>query len=209
VTLSRPRTVRRKQPSSSTNLRTLQSERALAARYRAREQSRHIPREFVLYLPPSLHPRAAATPAVSAGAIPQRILRTSSLPLILGQLDTALKRCTKARRPHHSRPMSPERLRPDSAPLHQDYMLPDPMLAPSHPASFTELGLLRTTRKGKAKEVPVRPQIPPPKRTLSEMGDVNRAPKAWWLDVSSPTWEDMRAIGKVNNLCYFYEFGQC
>ena len=28
-------------------------------------------------------------------------------------------------------------------------------------------------------------------------------PKAWYLDVASPSWEDLRAIGKVRELCLF------
>jgi magnesium transporter len=99
---------------------------------------------------------------------------------------------------HRSRQISPERLPPGPSPLHQDYMLPDSMVAPSRSASFTDMGVLYTTRKGKEKERNLRSQISSP-ISASEIFESNRAPKAWWLDVCSPTWEDMRAIGRVNN----------
>jgi len=57
--------------------------------------------------------------------------------------------------------------------------------------------VLRTTRKGKEREMRLLPQMSPPMPTSIEIVESNRAPKAWWLDVSSPSWEDMRAIGKV------------
>lgn len=87
-------------------------------------------------------------------------------------------------------------------------MLPDPTLAPSHPASIKDLGVPRITKKGKEKEALFRPHTSPPTPIPIEVGEGSRAPKAWWLDVSSPTWEDMRAIGKVNNLNYICDFGQ-
>lgn len=171
----------------------------MAARFRAREESKHIPREFVLYLPPSLYSDGAPSMYAKGSqgrsqALPQRISRTSSLPPILGQLETALKQFTKARRTNRSRQKSPEPATPGAASPHQDYMLPDFLQAPSGPAPFTELNTLRTTRKGKEREIPERSALTSP----NEKGKMdNRAPKAWWLDVSSPTWDDMRAIGKV------------
>ena len=203
LTLSRPRTGRRRRRLSLTS--SLQSERDLAAKYRAREQSRHIPREFVLYLPPSIDSRAAPIiSALRAGTehqtLPKHILRTSSLSPILGQLDTALKQYAKPRRAHRSRPMSPDWVPPIPA-SHQNYMLPHPILLPSGPASFADQGMFHTTRKGKERRT-VHPQIPPPMSIPSELGTFNRVPKAWWLDISSPTWEDLRAIGKVGSILY-------
>jgi magnesium transporter len=75
------------------------------------------------------------------------------------------------------------------------------MLAPSRSASFTDIGVLHTTRKGKERERNLRPQMSSPIPT-SKIFESNRAPKAWWLDVCSPTWEDMRAIGRVNKHNY-------
>jgi hypothetical protein len=28
--------------------------------------------------------------------------------------------------------------------------------------------------------------------------------QAWWLDVASPSWEDMKTLGRVNNLLPFF-----
>jgi magnesium transporter len=69
-------------------------------------------------------------------------------------------------------------------------MLPDDMRAPSRPASFTDLRALHKTRKGKQRDT----------STTPPSIENQKAPKAWWLDVSSPTWEDMRAIGKLLHL---------
>ncbi|KAJ7634263.1 hypothetical protein DFH06DRAFT_1436950, partial [Mycena polygramma] len=151
------------------------------SRMQAREESRQIPRQFALYLPPSL---------ASPDANKQHITHTSDLPSILGQLDTALKKSTRARR-HQERERTS---RPDldpSRPRHLHFMLPDVVKTPSRAASFTDLAALGDVqRKGKLKEGQV-PQ--PPDRSPS-------MPKAWFLDVSSPTWDDMRAIGKLLHL---------
>ncbi|KAJ7783743.1 hypothetical protein DFH07DRAFT_935292 [Mycena maculata] len=159
------------------------SEHAISTRItrmQAREESRQIPRQFALYLPPSLTSTTA-----------QRIIQTISLSSILGQLDTALKKSIKAKR-QQERERSP---RPDldpPKPQHLHFMLPDVIKAPSRAASFTDLATLAEgQRKGKQKEG----QVP------SATNRVRRImPKAWFLDVSSPTWEDMRAIGKLLHL---------
>ncbi|KAJ7092686.1 hypothetical protein C8R44DRAFT_816287 [Mycena epipterygia] len=151
------------------------------SRAQAREESRQIPRQFALYLPPSL---------TSSDRNSQRITQTTSLPLILGQLDTALKKSTRARR-QQERERSP---RPDldpPKPRHLHFMLPDVVKTPSRAASFTDLAALGDSQgKGKHKEGEV-PRIADGTRSM---------PKAWFLDVSSPTWEDMRAIGKLLHL---------
>ncbi|KAF7339502.1 hypothetical protein MSAN_02164600 [Mycena sanguinolenta] len=146
------------------------------SRMQAREESRQIPRQFSLYLPPSL----------ASDANTQHIQTTSDLSSILRQLDTALKRSTRARR-QQERERSPPALDPPK-PRHLHYMLPDAVKTPSRAASFTDLSALaESQRKGKGKEGQAT------KRPLS-------VPKAWFLDVSSPTWDDMRAIGKLLHL---------
>lgn len=204
VTLSRPRKVaRRSRRPSLHTIHNQQSERDLAAKFRARQESRHIPREFILYQPPPGSSRASSKKfsANEEGNVPssQRVVQTSSLSLILEQLDSALKKSKKDRRSRsHSRPMSPERstqgpsMTKDATSQHLDYMT-DPMLAPSRPASFTDLAGL-PSKKGKEREGTLRFAVSKPK---AELPTSLRAPKAWWLDISSPTWEDMRAIGKV------------
>lgn len=197
VTLSRRRLANRKRRQSTTSLDSKLSEKALVAKLRARERFRHIPREFVLYLPP-LPPTLGTSgkSRVENTNNIQRVSRTTSLPTILGQLETALRKSNKIRRPHRSRPQSPEPV----APVH-DYMLPQPLRAPSRPASLVDITALQAPRKGKERERVTKPRSP---RTVTsvERSELiaeidSRKPKAWWLDVSSPTWEDMRAIGKV------------
>ncbi|KAJ6519779.1 hypothetical protein C8R45DRAFT_852980 [Mycena sanguinolenta] len=147
------------------------------SRMQAREESRQIPRQFSLYLPPSL----------ASDANSQHRQTTSDLPSILRQLDTALKRSTRARR-QQERERSPHPALDLPKPRHLHYMLPDAVKTPSRAASFTDLSALaESQRKGKGKEGQAT------KRPLS-------VPKAWFLDVSSPTWDDMRAIGKLLHL---------
>ena len=195
VTLSRRRFANRKQRHSSTSLNSKLSEKDLAAKFRARKRSRHIPREFVLYLPP-LPPTLGASGKSRTAINTQCVSRTTSLPTILGQLETALRKSSKIHRSHRSRPQSPEPVA-----LIHDYILPQPLRVPSRPASFTDLTALQAPGKGKGKE---RISIHGLPRTIISVerdelrAEIdNRKPKAWWLDVSSPTWEDMRAIGKV------------
>ncbi|THH01829.1 hypothetical protein EW026_g954 [Hermanssonia centrifuga] len=55
----------------------------------------------------------------------------------------------------------------------------------------------RKGKKGKQRaEQSSIPQTPLLSRTQSE----SELDRAWWLDISSPTWEDMRAIGKLLHL---------
>ena len=163
---------------------------AYAARKRAREASKVSGREFVLYVPSSLSPspgvalsigkRAViADPAADAHtqAAQQRVLRTGSLKLIIAQLDFALKRAAKLRKP------------PKTKSHHHDLQTGPPMASVSVPTtpsgSFTDLQRLR---KGKARMEA--PQLP-----LDD--GVASAQRAWWLDVSSPSWDDLRALGKL------------
>ncbi|KAJ7596996.1 hypothetical protein C8J56DRAFT_303871 [Mycena floridula] len=134
---------------------------------KARAESRQVPREFSLYLPPSLNP------------VPEdasRVIRSSSLPDVLSLLDTALKR---GRRNPDKKPAT----KPEGEPT--ALFLPDTIKVPSRPPSFTDLG---TLRKGKWKH----------KDDIASKD--TPAPKAWFLDVASPTSADMQAIGKLLHL---------
>ncbi|KAJ7169842.1 hypothetical protein C8R46DRAFT_897196 [Mycena filopes] len=151
------------------------------SRMQAREESRQIPRQFALYLPSSL----AAGPENSDT---HRVTQTASLAPILGQLENALKKSTKAMRQQERE----RRPRPDlDPPRHLHFMLPDDVKAPSRAASFTDLASRgEVHRKGKHREGPaVHTSDKPPSM-----------PRAWFLDVASPTWDDMRAIGKLLHL---------
>ncbi|KAK7064261.1 hypothetical protein R3P38DRAFT_2823375 [Favolaschia claudopus] len=162
---SRSRTTRRTRAKSEHDISTRIS------RMQAREESRQIPRQFALYLPPSLAPPEEVDK--------RRLQTTSELPLILSQLETALKQSTRARRQRE------RRIEMDN-PKPQPFALPDNIKAPSRAASFTDLNA-SSQRKGKVREGQSAKPVP-------------IMPKAWFLDVSSPTWDDMRAIGKLLHL---------
>lgn len=135
------------------------------SRMQAREESRQVPRQFALYLPPSL---------ASPDANSQR-QTTSDLRSILGQLDTALKRSTRARR-QQERERAPHVEVDPAKPRHLHFMLPDAVKTPSRAASFTDLSALAEgQRKGKGREGQATKRLP-------------SMPKAWFLDVSSPTY---------------------
>ena len=69
--------------------------------------------------------------------------------------------------------------------------------------SDDEAGARRRKKKGKGKQkqpviqIPQTPSSIPPPKPLTIKLEPQRVPKAWWLDVSSPSWEDMCEIGKV------------
>ncbi|KAG5647950.1 hypothetical protein DXG03_006984 [Asterophora parasitica] len=152
---SRSQRGRLRRRRSATTLRSVHSERDIAAhisRLKAREESRKIPRRFTLYAPPQ--PKRVKT-----GSKDQRVNQTSSLPPLLPQLEAALKMATRARRNQTRRPL--EKARSKRPMMHQDYMIP------SAGESSTSTALQPTKAK------------------------------AWYLDVASPTWEDMRTLGKA------------
>ncbi|ESK97920.1 cation transporter [Moniliophthora roreri MCA 2997] len=158
---------------------SLQSDMEFAARLslvKARAESRHIPRHFNLYLPPSLHN-------------PSRTRSSKSLSEVILELETYLRKATKTRK-------AKDRNEPKvglTGPLHHHFMLPDSLVVPSQPASYTDLKALRSGRKGKNKES----QEPTRGRHTSHPA---QSPKAWFLDVASPTWEDMRSLGRLLHL---------
>ncbi|KAJ7492660.1 hypothetical protein FB451DRAFT_1219171 [Mycena latifolia] len=163
-------------PRRSTRRKSEHDISSRISRMQAREESRQIPRRFALYLPTS-------------DANSQRITEATSveLPSILGKLDAALKKSTRARR-QQERERSPRPALDPQRSNHLHFMLPDVMKTPSRAASFTDLtALADMQRKGKYKEG----QAPDRSRPL---------PEVWFLDVSSPTWDDMRAIGKLLHL---------
>lgn len=182
VTTSRSQLSRRavRRPSLGNPLNA-QSERDITARItqiKAREASRRVPRQFSLYLPPSLYSTIQSPLGSSAQ---QQITRTTSLSDILSQLELALRKSTRARRNHGKDRASHIAPEDTPHPPHLHYMLPEFTKVPSRPASLTDLATSRT--KGKNREPSA---ISAPIQQHS-----------WFLEVASPTWEDMRAIGKV------------
>ncbi|KAJ8595918.1 hypothetical protein M405DRAFT_782479 [Rhizopogon salebrosus TDB-379] len=67
---------------------------------------------------------------------------------------------------------------------------------PTRPASFGDLSALRSSVQGKQKES-FQGTLTPSEPTPGGSHEFNRALKAWWLDVASPTWDDLQTIGKL------------
>ncbi|KAG7450560.1 uncharacterized protein BT62DRAFT_927845 [Guyanagaster necrorhizus] len=189
VTLTRSQMARRRRRRLSMgNLHSDQSDRDIAARIsliKAREESRLVPRQFTLYLSPAY--RIFVQADIPEGSQQARKLTlTSSLPFVLSQLDTALKKASKARRYQ-------ERARltriPDTASVYQNILLPQTTIS-TRPASLADLNGIR--RKGKQRDL---------EPSVASIGIVNNpSPKTWFLDVASPTSADMHAIGKLLHL---------
>ncbi|KAK1233036.1 hypothetical protein PQX77_003839 [Marasmius sp. AFHP31] len=178
VTASRVQLARRRRKKRYPgSVYSLQSELDIAARIsliKARAVSRQTPRHFSLYIPPSTH-------------TPLKTTSSGSLQTVLHQLEQQLRKTSKARKMKNR-----EEARQPLHGAHHHFMLPlQDVAAPSRPASFTDLANLLAGGKGKSKEVsdpessPKRPEVSLP---------------AWFLDVASPTWDDMRAIGRLLHL---------
>ncbi|KAG9038137.1 hypothetical protein FRB95_002577 [Tulasnella sp. JGI-2019a] len=157
----------------SSHAEELMSPTRLAWARQMREHSRRLPREFTLLLP-----------SLPAPPQPPSVIRASSAKEILPQLETVLRR---PRPPHRRR-------------QHRDRNYRDPQMG------------VDTKGKGKA-HASTRPSTRPlqtpsrrdhtsssrPIDSQDETTDDGRG-EAWWLDVASPTGEDMRALGKLLHL---------
>ncbi|KAJ8495621.1 hypothetical protein ONZ51_g1615 [Trametes cubensis] len=200
ITLTKSQAARRRKrrPRSLATLHNARSEREVAARIRAREDLRNIPRGFVLYTPdPILGRSQTARPQV-----PQEpVFRTTSLPEVTSRLSAVLKERARARRirtepvtPIPSRPLSP----------HHDYMLSDEddVARPSLSLPMSQRSAVKGKQRATVHMHGSTQSAPTASTTKSQLpGSLHsRVPKAWWLDVSSPTWEDMCAIGKLLHL---------
>jgi hypothetical protein len=100
---------RRTRRSSVATSHNTHQENIIRTRRKVWEQGRVLPREFVLFLPLAL----AAQPEEDGSEHPsqhRRFFRSASLPLILRQLDFAIKGSAKPRKHKQSRILSPERV---------------------------------------------------------------------------------------------------
>ncbi|KAI9444768.1 hypothetical protein H4582DRAFT_1911167 [Lactarius indigo] len=149
------------------------SERTVAARLRAREARRIVPREFNLYSPSANDPSLDPDPL-------EEVVRTFSLDPMLPHLEFLLRKHGKSRRPRHR----------GRATVHElDYP------HQSQPHQIRTSPGWNWLEKGKCKMPgPKRPSIP-----LKEPGPV-KPPPAWWLDVANPSWEDMKSLGRLLHL---------
>ncbi|KAF8807362.1 hypothetical protein BYT27DRAFT_7223192 [Phlegmacium glaucopus] len=180
VTLTKSQQTRqRSRRSSHSSLRTLQSDRDIAARIlrmKALEEFRRIPRQFALYLPPSIIPKPPQNqPDGQPTGHP--FTSSTSLPLVLNQLDLAIKKAKRNRRLRQRR-TSPQFSSFASLTVHDNQSDQVHLRAPRG-------------RKGKHRESPTRAKSPP----VIE-GSTSK-PQAWFLDVANPSWADLHAIGKL------------
>ena len=176
--------------TSSANVRSIISERQVAARIKVRQKIRRVDRGFTLYIPPSLNSEISVT-QLSEARLQHSVSQTASLPIVLNRLEAALKKASRAKKVKGKQRQQSLGTLPLS--LHHDYMS-DSM--PIRPASFGDLSALRSSVQGKQKEYPQGTRTPT-ESTPGGSHEFNRTPKAWWLDVASPTWDDLQTIGKV------------
>ncbi|KAI1797946.1 hypothetical protein LXA43DRAFT_982741 [Ganoderma leucocontextum] len=140
------------------------------------------------------------------------ILRTKDLEEVTARLNVVLRERAKAHRVRTDPLPLPPSLAPIpsssppmcavSLPL-QDYMLSDESAVarstPTLPASSTTPKEKESKGKQKPPVVHTSTALPPPKLATIQL-EPQRVAKAWWLDVSSPSWEDMCQIGKLLGL---------
>jgi len=192
TTMSRTRR-RLRRRSSQASLQTIQSERDILARIgrlKALEQSRQIFRHFILYSPSTIQVPGRPLGAVLEDDARRRVLSTTSISLILNQLELL----TSKPRPRRVRGRSrgpPALLHGSTARVmtHSHQTRTDNLRRPT-----LSLDPPRKPRKGKRRELASEAAPKPAAVAKSRL-----MPKAWFLDVASPTWEDLRAIGKVGD----------
>ncbi len=184
---------RRRPPSIADIQHREESERAVAARIRAREIGRVVPREFNLYIPLS---HSQDTGPIEEE---QQVVRTFSLDVMLPHLNPLLRNSGIHRhRPRHRSHVPRTELDYN----HRYSHLLHPHLvhsAEDDSNNTSHSDVLRSLEKGKDKIS----SSPDPLQTVStSRGDpvVGKPRQAWWLDVASPTWEDMKTLGRVNSL---------
>ncbi|KAH9960920.1 hypothetical protein BC827DRAFT_1267969 [Russula dissimulans] len=193
---------RKRRPPSLKDLQQReQSERMVAARMRAREIARRaIPREFNFYCPP-LYPPQDATAIEEE----QQFVRASSLDVILPHLDHVLRKSGKTRRPRQrGRPPRVELDHPHRSHRHRHsrgHSAKDEEEARNLNASRPDTleVPLPTVAKGKDKVPNIEP-LPYPLQSALTYPVAGKSPQGWWLDVASPSWEDMKTLGRLLHL---------
>ncbi|KAG2369362.1 hypothetical protein BDR07DRAFT_1388471 [Suillus spraguei] len=185
---------RRKRRTSSANMRSTLSEREVAARLRVKQEIRRVDRGFTLYLPPSLSLNVETTTRLSetSDRSQQSVSQTTSLPVTLNCLEAVLKKASKAKKIKGKQRQFSFSIPPISA--HHDYMSNGVL---SRPASFGDLSsaLLSSVQAKHTKFSSG--NCTPNELAPGGSPESDRAPKAWWLDVASPTWDDLQTIGKL------------
>ncbi len=182
---------KRRPPSIADVQHREESERAVAARIRAREIGRVVPREFNLYIPLS---HSQDTGPIEED---QRVVRTFSLDVMLPHLNPLLRNSGEHRRPgHRSRTPRTELDYHHHHHPHRAHSTEDDSNNTSHSDAFRSPS--PTVEKGKD-----RISSPDPSQIASTSRRdpvVGKPRQAWWLDVANPTWGDMKTLGRVNSL---------
>ena len=169
---------------------------------KALEKSREIPREFALYLPPAAHQLPGSFIGTDMNTRKEmgdrRILWTTSLPLVLAQLDIASRKSGKHRRlRHHQNETLTEQTSSVAASHTLTQTFPGIPSPSTSQVRSSSPGPSRKAKKGKEREA----QVGNEKLiSISTQEDSPPRPAAWFLDVANPTWADLRAIGKVRPL---------
>ena len=179
---------RRRRPSADYNAR---SERDIRARLRARQETRRTPRGFSLYVPPQLRPSRTSV-SISDPVLQydeQGVLRTHLLPAVLNRIHHALRLSEKLRQPERHIHKANRTATIDSA---VDVIISSPPMTQDRD---------RRVGKGKQRD-PSRPPREHVPRPIPEgaVGSEKVSWPSWWLDVSSPTYADMKALGKVPSM---------
>jgi magnesium transporter len=196
---------KRRLPSVAEIQQREQSLRAVEARIRAREIGRIVPREFNLYSPPS-SPLQDADPI--EGEQEQQDIRTFSLDVMLPHLEHIRRKLGKPHRPRHRSRSSPNELDHSSHPHHLDPLQGQSSTSEPHNTPRTDalkVPSLRTEKgKGKDRVLSVMPPLNSPQTASTSRRDPveGKSSQAWWLDVASPTWEDMRTLGKASGFLF-------
>jgi magnesium transporter len=190
---SRPERRRRRRSSAAD--RNARSERDIVARLKARQETRQVPREFVLYVPPVLQ--------LSFPGILQReqhladengMLRTYLLPTVLNRLSAAIKASTRLRQPDRLQSLRTSTAVSDDAE-------PQPTSGPrGRVQALSDMHKTHRTVEGNSEQFKNGSSSCSLNFLNPRSGSKGQQP-AWWLDVSSPTNEDMRALGKA---CFFW-----
>ena len=175
------------------------SERTVAARLKAREARRTVPREFNLYSP------SANDPSQDHDSVEeiQQVVRMFSLELMLPHLEILLRRHGKSRRPRHrGRAMVHELDYPHQSHPHHPNQGRTPRDGGGEASrAGTPDGASHRLEKGKDKM----PSANAPKHPSMPLRDpeAGKPPPAWWLDVANPSWEDMKTLGRVSTSFHF------
>lgn len=159
-----------------------------------------MPREFNLILPSDL---SAGARAIVRGQAPgARHIQTSVLPTVLSQLEIALKRSARIGRDRQQRFRAPL---PPSTPFNTPAALGDVTSqrpAPNAPSTSSRPPFVSDSQARQHRNPKTKIQRPLVRASIGASPRMearfDNGQQAWWLDVASPTWEDMRALGTVS-----------